>query len=791
MSEGVQTGTIKTKIPARLDRLPWSRFHWMVIVGLGTAWILDGLEVNVVGSISSRISEPGAGAGLTPADVSGWAASLYIAGACLGAIVFGQLTDRFGRKKLFMVTLAIYLVGTVLTALTFAPAWFFACRFLTGMGIGGEYSAINSAIDELIPAKHRGRVDVSINGSYWLGGIAGSLLAVVLLNTALFPVNIGWRLSFVLGAVIGLSGAAGAQKRAREPALAVHPRARARGRGGHGTIEEQVSESTGQELPEPDVEPLTVRQRKTVPLPLIFRSVVTMYPRRSILGLSLFIGQAFLYNSILFGFGNLLSLYFHTPSGNTPYFLAVFAAGNFAGALLLSPLFDTVGRKPMIGGTYLLSGVLLIITGLLFKDHQLTDISFTACCCVVFFFASAGASAAYLTVSEVFPMETRALCIAVFYAVGTGIGGVIGPQVFSRLINTGSYQQVFIALSLGAVMMILGGLAELVFGVKAERESLENIAKPLTVEDSASRAAAVLGGKVARARSRGPGRRSRRGSLSGGASACLANTRPRVYTGIPIPGRGGRVAEGTRLLSEYVGSNSIAGSNPALSVRSNLGRCTRGRPPEQQLALALVVAQIGGALELLARLGQPPQAHKDVATHAGQQVVATQGGLIGERIEELEPGLGTEGHRHGHSTVDLHDRGAGEGREAVVQRDDPRPVGLLDAPGPRVARGDRRLQRVRAQRGAELLGPPQLRRGRAARAGGPSARGPDRRAAPAPRAARHARAAARPAAPSGPAGRGPRARGASAPRGSCPRRRASRIAPGGSSARRRSRRSPR
>jgi MFS family permease len=484
MSNGVETGTIKTEIPARLDRLPFSRFHWMVIVGLGTAWILDGLEVNVVGSISSRISEPGAGTGLTPADVSGWAASLYIAGACLGAIVFGQLTDRLGRKKLFMVTLGIYLLGTVLTAFSFSPGWFFACRFITGMGIGGEYSAINSAIDELIPAKHRGRVDVSINGSYWLGGIGGSLLAVVLLNTALFPVNVGWRLSFVLGAIIGLAVLLVRRNVPESPRwLFIHGREREAEKI-VGEIEQQVSESTGQELPEPEGEPMTVRQRRTIPLPLILRSVLTLYPRRSILGLSLFIGQAFLYNSILFGFGNLLSLYFHTPSGNTPYYLAVFAVGNFAGALLLSPFFDTVGRKPMIAGTYILSGALLIVTGVLFKGHHLNATTFTACCCVVFFFASAGASAAYLTVSEIFPLETRALCIAVFYAIGTGIGGIIGPQVFSRMINTESYEQVFLALSLGAVMMILGGVAELIFGVKAERESLESIAKPLTVEDS-------------------------------------------------------------------------------------------------------------------------------------------------------------------------------------------------------------------------------------------------------------------------------------------------------------------
>jgi MFS family permease len=476
----VETGTIRTKIPARLDRLPWSRFHWIVIAGLGTAWILDGLEVNVVGSISSRLSEPGAGAGLTTAQISGWAASLYIAGACLGAIVFGQLTDRFGRKRLFMITLAIYLLGTVLTALSFSPAWFFACRFLTGMGIGGEYSAINSAIDELIPANHRGRVDISINGSYWLGGIGGALLAVVMLNTSIFPVDVGWRLSFVLGAVIGLAVLLVRRNVPESPRwLFIHGREREAEKV-VGEIEQEIVESSGKDLPEPEGEPLEVRQRKTIPLPLIIRSVVSMYPRRTILGLALFIGQAFLYNSILFGFGNLLSLYFHTPSGNTPYYLAVFAVGNFAGALLLSPLFDRVGRRPMIAGTYILSGILLIVTGLLFKEHQLNDITFTACCCVVFFFASAGASAAYLTVSEVFPMETRALCIAVFYAIGTGIGGVIGPQVFSRMINTESYEQVFLALALGAVMMIIGGIAELLFGLKAERRSLESLAKPLT-----------------------------------------------------------------------------------------------------------------------------------------------------------------------------------------------------------------------------------------------------------------------------------------------------------------------
>ncbi len=484
MSDGVQTGTIKTRIPARLDRLPWSRFHWMIILGLGTAWILDGLEVNVVGSISGRLFEHGSGTGLTSSDVSGWAASLYIAGACVGALVFGELTDRFGRKRLFMITLAIYLLGTVLTALTFSPAWFFVFRFITGMGIGGEYSAINSAIDELIPAHHRGRVDIGINGSYWLGGVGGALLAVVMLNTSIFPTDLGWRLSFVLGAVIGLAVLVVRKNVPESPRwLFIHGREQ-EAEEIVADIEQKVAESSGEELPEPPGNELTVRQRRAIPLSTIIRSVVSLYPKRTVLGLSLFIGQAFIYNSVLFGFGALMTKYFGVASGDIPYFIAVFAVGNFAGALLLGPLFDTIGRKPMIAGTYILSGLLLIVTGLLFKGHHLNEITFEVCICVVFFFASAGASAAYLTVSEVFPMETRALCIAVFYAIGTGIGGVIGPQVFNRLVETGSYVQVFYAFGLGAIMMILGGLAELVFGVKAERESLESIAQPLTAADA-------------------------------------------------------------------------------------------------------------------------------------------------------------------------------------------------------------------------------------------------------------------------------------------------------------------
>lgn len=479
----IETGTIRTDIPARLDRLPWSRFHWLIVLGLGTAWVLDGLEVNVVGAISSRISEHGAGIGITPADVSGWAASLYILGACVGAIIFGQLTDRFGRKRLFMLTLGLYLLATVLTALSFSSLWFFVFRFLTGLGIGGEYSAINSAIDELIPAKHRGHADISINGSYWGGAIGGSLLAVLALNTSIFPLNIGWRLCFALGAVLGLGVLLIRRNVPESPRwLFIHGREQDAERV-VAEIEQEVRQEVGGELPEPK-EKITVRQRRTIPLSLIVRSVVTLYPRRTVLGMALFISQAFLYNAVLFSLGYMLKTFFGVASGDVPYYIAIFAVGNLLGPLTLGRLFDTVGRKPMIAGTYLLSGGLLLITAFLFKNGDFTLIGFIIALMTVFFFASAGVSAAYLTVSEIFPLETRALCIAVFYAVGTGVGGIVGPLLFAHLIESGKLSHVFVGFLIGAIAMIIGGVAELVVGVKAERMSLESLARPLTAADA-------------------------------------------------------------------------------------------------------------------------------------------------------------------------------------------------------------------------------------------------------------------------------------------------------------------
>jgi MFS family permease len=402
----------------------------------------------------------------------------------VGALFFGWLTDRFGRKKLFIITLVVYLAATALTALSFAPWFFFACRFFTGFGIGGEYAAINSAIDELIPSKHRGRVDLAINGSFWLGAMAGALLSIVALDESLFAGNVGWRLSFGLGVVLGLVILLVRRHVPESPRwLIIHGREE-EAEAIVSDIEEQVRADTGAELEEPDSS-IKIRQRRVIGFGEIAKTLAKVYPKRSVLGLSLFIGQAFLYNAITFGYATILIQYFDVPSGHTGYYYAVIALGNFVGPVLLGPLFDTLGRRPMIAGTYILSGVLLLVTALLFQRGALNATTTTLCWTVVLFFASTGASSAYLTVSEVFPMETRALAIAFFYAVGTAVGGISGPQLFSRLIATGDVDQVALAFAVGAVLMIAGGIVAIFFGVDAERKSLENIAKPLTAEDAA------------------------------------------------------------------------------------------------------------------------------------------------------------------------------------------------------------------------------------------------------------------------------------------------------------------
>ena len=483
MSSRVQTRTIATQIPARLDRLPWSRFHWLVVVGLGGVWILDGLQVTMVGNVSSRLTEKGSGIHLTPADI-GIAAAFYISGACLGALFFGHLTDRFGRRRLFMVTLSVFLTATVATAFAFSPWYFFLANFFTGSGIGGEYAAINSAIDELIPARVRGRVDLVINGTYWLGSAAGAAGALVLLNTSYFPANIGWRLAFGIGSVIGVFVLLVRRNVPESPRwLFIHGRDQEAERI-VGEIEQQVQQETGQPLPELHGKPLRIRQRQTISFREIARVAFTLYPRRAVLGLALFIGQAFLYNGVTFNLGTLLHGFYGVPSGRVPVFFILWALSNFAGPVALGHLFDTVGRKPMITLSYIGSAVVVVVLAVLFVTRTGGPWTFMAVLAVAFFFASAGGSAAYLTVSEIFPMETRALAIAFFYAVGTAIGGISGPLLFGQLINSGQRGQVVWSFLIGAVVMAVGGLFELWLGVAAERRPLEELALPLTVADA-------------------------------------------------------------------------------------------------------------------------------------------------------------------------------------------------------------------------------------------------------------------------------------------------------------------
>ena len=477
-AEPVSLRTIETDIPARMDRLPWSRWHWMIIIGLGTVWILDGLAVTIVGAIGGRLSEKGAGLELTATQV-GATGSAYILGACAGALVFGRMADAIGRKKLFMITLGIFLAGSVLTAFSMNFAWFIVCRVITGAGVGGEYSAIHSAVDELIPARVRGAVDLVIGGSYWIGTILGSLASLVLLDESLFAANVGWRIAFGLAAAMGFAILLVRRNVPESPRwLFLH---------GHDAeaervtrdIERQVVDATHQELIPPR-RTIRVKQRGPIGIGEIARVVFKMYPKRAFVGLSLFTGQAFLYNAIFFTYSLVLTKIYGVSSSSVGLYLLPFAVGNFLGPLLLGRYFDSIGRKPMIAGTYILSGVLLVITGILFKNGTLNATTQTVAWCIIFFFASAGASAAYLTVSEIFPMETRAMAIAFFYATGTIVGGFGGPLLFGALIQSGSPDQIFIGYLVGAVVMIFGGVVQALMGVEAAGRDLEDIAPPLS-----------------------------------------------------------------------------------------------------------------------------------------------------------------------------------------------------------------------------------------------------------------------------------------------------------------------
>jgi MFS family permease len=463
-------------IPARLDALPWSRWHWRVVIALGITWILDGLEVTIVGSLGAVLQRPDTLA-LSGSDI-GWTGSSYIAGAVLGALYFGRLADRLGRKKLFLITLAVYVAATVLTGFSFGFWSFAICRFLTGFGIGGEYAAINSAIDELIPARVRGQVDLAINGSFWLGAALGAGLSLVLLNPAYVGPQLGWRLAFGLGAVLGVAILLIRRFVPESPRwLITH------GQAEQAEVEfaEIESEIVAQYGPLPPVtHTLDVVSRPSPSWREIGEVLFLRYPRRAVLGFALMVSQAFFYNAIFFTYALVLTSFYHVPETRVGLYILPFAAGNLFGPILLGRFFDTIGRRIMIGLTYSVSALGLLATGYAFTQHWLTAGTQTLCWSAIFFVASAAASSAYLTVSEIFPLEMRAVAISVFYALGTAAGGFFAPALFGVLIASQSREAVFAGYGLGAALMLIAAVVAAVFGVDAERKSLEEVAEPLS-----------------------------------------------------------------------------------------------------------------------------------------------------------------------------------------------------------------------------------------------------------------------------------------------------------------------
>jgi MFS family permease len=475
------SGTIRSLIPARIDRLPWSPFFTKMVCALGVAWILDGLEITIAGVVSGTLTDK-ATLGLSSGAV-GKIATVYLLGEVLGALVFGKLSDRLGRRNLFMVTLGIYLVGSGLTALTLGSSTFwvlflYATRVIAGIGIGGEYAAINSAIDEMMPARYRGRVDIAVNGTYWGGALIGTLAELVILNN--INEGLAWRLGFLLGPILAVVILFVRKNLPESPRwLMMHGR-EDEAEQQMKLMESWVRDDEGKLPPVDESKAIEISPERDLGYLALVKVLFQQMPRRSILGASLMITQSFLYNAIFFTYALVLKQFFHVSNGSLPYYFIAFAIGNLAGPLLLGHLFDSIGRRRMISGTYLLSGSLLAITAVLFQAGSLSAVTQTIAWSIIFFFASAGASAAYLTVSEIFPIEVRAKAIAVFFAIAQGFGS-LGPLLYGRLIGDGSNStKLFYGYLLGAAIMIAGGVVAAVLAVDAEGKSLEDVASPLT-----------------------------------------------------------------------------------------------------------------------------------------------------------------------------------------------------------------------------------------------------------------------------------------------------------------------
>ncbi|MBV8302125.1 MAG: MFS transporter [Candidatus Dormibacteraeota bacterium] len=462
-----------------MDRLPWTRFHWLVIAGLGVSWILDGLEIQIVALVGTVLQDKGT-LHLSAGDV-GILGSVYLAGEVAGALVFGRITDLIGRKRMFMVCLGVYLVASGLGALSFSLWFLLICRFVAGTGIGGEYTAINSAIDELIPSHYRGRVDIAVNGTYWAGAMVGAGASIFLLNPHLLPINLGWRLGFLIGPAAGLVIIYLRRTLPESPRwLMTHGRQEEADRI-VDEIEERVRRQGAHLEPVSEDRAIEVSGVGVVSYVQIARTMLREYPRRSFLGFSMMVTQAFLYNAIFFTYALVLTNFYKVPSSETAYYFFPFAAGNLLGPLTIGHLFDTIGRRRMIMFTYCSSAVILAVSGFLFHQGMLNAVTQTALWCVIFFLASAGASSAYLTVSEIFPLELRGQAISFFFAISQLAGGVAAPAIFGALIGSGNNPgPLTIGYVAGAVVMFAGGLIAWFCGVDAERRALEDIAAPLS-----------------------------------------------------------------------------------------------------------------------------------------------------------------------------------------------------------------------------------------------------------------------------------------------------------------------
>jgi MFS family permease len=472
---------IRSLIPARIDRLPWSKFHTRMVMALGVAWILDGLEITIASNVGPDLTQKAAlnMSASAVADIATW----YLIGEVIGALYFGQLSDKLGRKNLFMVTLAVYLVGSGLTAATPRGGYWFIFLYLTrvvaGMGIGGEYAAINSAVDEMIPARFRGRVDLAVNGTYWAGAFLGTLVTLYFLNH--LTTNLGWRIAYVVGPVLALVIIYVRRNLPESPRWQIMHGREVEAEASIAEIEGDVAKTTGALPPVDPSKELEITPTEKIGYLALLKTLFQHYPSRSVLGAALMITQSFLYNAIFFTYGLVLEFFFHVKATDTAYYFMAFAAGNLAGPLTIGRLFDTIGRRKMISSTYLISGVLLIVSAQLFKAGALNATTQTICWAVIFFFASAGASAGYLTVSEVFPLEVRAKAIAVFFAIAQCFGSV-GSHLYGHLIGTGKDpNSLYVGYLIGAGAMIVGGLVAVFFAVDAEGMSLEDIARPLSV----------------------------------------------------------------------------------------------------------------------------------------------------------------------------------------------------------------------------------------------------------------------------------------------------------------------